>query len=307
MCRQMARDVPCEQGMWGLAVGLAGSSGFSECRYRTVMCMLWSRDVSLDLRRLKPSVPLSAADRAFRPCTERRPDMARPSALVLTLIATVVVLDQAAKWWAWRHVPGARINSGGDMLVGSTIGRWYAAPVTGALLDLLDFGLLSLAVTFLMRFRTLAVVAIPGALMIGGWGSNLLDRLGVHYWTAPGSVRGAVDFIHLHGQYYNVADFFIISCTPVFLLAALYQGVRAVTGAPGRQVMRPAAVRNVLPRARRRVWARVRIPALTAAGLVLVVSLGAAHYGGVNTASCTLTHLNGSAATSAAAVPLSVC
>jgi lipoprotein signal peptidase len=239
--------------------------------------------------------------------------MTRPSVLVLALIATVVVLDQAAKWWAWRYVPGARINSGGDVIVGSTIGRWYAAPVTGALLDLLDFGVLSVAVTFLMRFRTIAVVAIPGALMIGGWGSNLLDRLGVHYWTAPGSVRGAVDFIHLHGQYYNVADFFIISCTPVFLLAALYQGVRAVTRATGRQVMtgrqviRSAAVRSALPRARRRVWARVRIPALAAAGLVLVVSLGAAHYGGVNTASCTLTHLDGSAATSAAAVPLSVC
>jgi len=290
--------------MEGLAAGLPGSRKNVKCRYLTVMCMLWSRDVSLDLRRLKPSVPLSSADRALRPCTERQPDMARASALVLTLIATVVVLDQAAKWWAWRHVPGARINSGGDVLVGSTIGRWYAAPVTGALLDLLDFGVLSVAVTFLMRFRTLAVVAIPGALMIGGWGSNLLDRLGVHYWTAPGSVRGAVDFIHLHGQYYNVADFFIISCTPIFLLAALYQGVRAATR---RQVIRPAAVRNVLPRARRRVWARVRIPALAAAGLVLVVALGAAHYGGVNTASCTLTHLDGRAATSASAVPLSVC
>jgi len=36
---------------------------------------------------------------------------------------------------------------------------------------------------------------VPGALVIGGWSSNLLDRLGMHYWTAPGSVRGAVDFI----------------------------------------------------------------------------------------------------------------
>jgi lipoprotein signal peptidase len=233
-----------------------------------------------------------------------QPDLTRPHVLVLALIAAVVVLDQAAKWWAWRYVPGARINSGGDLLVGHTIGRWYAAPVSGALLDLLDFGLLSIAVTVLTRFRTPAVVTIPGALMIGGWGSNLLDRLGVHYLTAPDSVRGAVDFIHLHGQYYNVADFFIISCTPIFLLAALYQGVRAATR---RQVIRPAAVRNVLPRARRRVWARVRIPALAAAGLVLVVALGAAHYGGVNTASCTLTHLDGRAATSASAVPLSVC
>lgn len=233
--------------------------------------------------------------------------MTRPSVLVLALIAAVVVLDQAAKWWAWRHVPGARINSGGDMLVGSQIGRWYAAPVSGALLDLLDFGLLSVVITVFMRFRTPALVTVPGALMIGGWGSNLLDRLGVHYWTAPDSVRGAVDFIHLHGQYYNVADFFIISCTPLFLLAAVYQGVHAAIRVTRRQAMRPAAAKSVLPRARRRVWTRVRIPALAAAGMVLVVALGAANYGSVSTASCTLTHQDGSAATSAAAVPLSVC
>ena len=222
---------------------------------------------------------------------------------VLALIAAVVVLDQAAKWWAWRHVPGARMNSGGDVLVGSTIGRWYAAPWSGALLDLLDFGLLSIAVTVLMRFQTPPVVTIPGALMIGGWGSNLLDRLGVHYWTAPNSVRGAVDFIHLHGQYYNLADFFIISCTPVFLLAALYQGVRVTMRAAGR----PAAVKSLPLRARRRVRMPVRISALAAAGLVLVVALGAANYGSVSTASCTLTHQDGKDATSTTAVALSVC
>lgn len=278
---------------------VAGASGHCECCYLTVMSMLWFRDVSLDQHRLNRFVPLPSADPAIRP----GPDLTRPHVFVLALIAAVVVLDQAAKWWAWRHVPGARINSGGDVLVGSTIGRWYAAPVSGALLDLLDFGLLSIAVTVLMRFRTPAVVTIPGALMIGGWGSNLLDRLGVHYLTAPDSVRGAVDFIHLHGQYYNVADFFIISCTPVFLLAALYQGVRMAM----RAARRPAGARSAPLRARRRFRMRVRISALAAAGLVLVVALGAANYGSVSTASCTLTHQDGSAATSAAAAPLSVC
>lgn len=286
----------------GVAVN-HGPRGDALFRYLTVMSMLWSRDVSLDPRRLNRFAPLSSADPAIRPT----PDLTRPHALVLALIAAVVVLDQAVKWWAWRHVPGARINSGGDALVGSTIGRWYAAPVSGALLDLLDFGLLSIAVTVFMRFRTPAFVTIPGALMIGGWGSNLLDRLGVHYWTAPDSVRGAVDFIHLHGQYYNVADFFIISCTPVFLLAAFYHGVRVATRATSRPVPRPAAAGSVPPRARRRVRMRVRIPALAAAGLVLVVALGATNYGSVSTASCTLTHQDGGAATSAAAVPLSVC
>ena len=197
--------------------------------------------------------------------------------VVLALITVVVVLDQAVKWWAWRHVPWTRINSGGDVLVGPKVGAWYARPVTGAVLDLLDFGLLSIAVSVLARCRVAAAVSVPGALMIAGWGSNLLDRLGIHYWTAPDSVRGVVDFIHIGGQYYNVADFFIMGCTPLFLLAAGYQGVRAAR--------RPAAVRSVPPPPRRsRAW--MRIPALAGAGLTLVVALGAANYGGVNAASC---------------------
>ena len=194
--------------------------------------------------------------------------------MVLTLLVVVVMLDQAAKWWAWRHFSWTRINSGGDILVGRKIGAWYAAPVTGALFDLLDFGLLSVVVSVLARRRTTAAVAAPGALMTGGWGSNLLDRLGIHYWTAPGSVRGVVDFIHVGGHYYNVADFFIIGCTPLFVLAAGYQGVR--------ESRRPVAAGRVAPPAPRRARGRVRIPALADAGLILVVALGAANYGGVN-------------------------
>jgi lipoprotein signal peptidase len=195
---------------------------------------------------------------------------------VPALLVVVVVLDQAAKWWAWRHLSWTRINSGGDVLVGRTISAWYAGPVTGALLDLLDYGLLSIAVSVLARRRAPAAISVPGALMTGGWASNLLDRVGIHYWTAPGSVRGVVDFIHLGGHYYNVADFFIIGCTPLFLLAAGYQRVRAAR--------RPAAAGRVPPPARTRARAWVRIPALAGAGLILVVSLGAANYGGVNAA-----------------------
>jgi hypothetical protein len=91
-----------------------------------------------------------------------------------------------------------------------------------------------------------------------------------------------VDFIHVGGQYYNVADFFIIGCTPLFLLAAGYRAVQAVR--------RPAAAGSVRPRPRARararlwVWARVLIPALAGSGLVLAVALGAANYGGVSAA-----------------------
>jgi lipoprotein signal peptidase len=217
--------------------------------------------------------------------------------VVLALITVVVVLDQAAKWWAWRHVPWTKINSGGDVLVGPRIGSWYSGPVTGAVLDLLDFGLLSIAVSVLARGRAAAAVCVPGALMIGGWSSNLLDRLGIHYWTAPDSVRGVVDFIHIGGNYYNVADFFIIGCTPLFLLAAAYQGVRAAR--------RPGAARSVASPIRSRAW--LRIPALAGAGLTLVVALGAANYGGVNAASCAPAQQNDGHARSITAAALHTC
>lgn len=247
-------------------------------RYCSEIYMLSFRDVSTRLSSTFALVRPSSAKLAVEQ-RGARPVATRCRVVVLSLVALVAVLDQAAKWWAWRNVPWAKINSGGDLLVGHTIGAWYANPVTGALLDLLDFGLLSVAVVVLARPQTSAVVRIPGALMVGGWGSNLLDRLGIHYWTAPGSVRGVVDFIHLGGYYYNLADFFIIGCTPLFLLAVLYQGVRAATRRGTRDVPRPAGG------VRSRAWPRVWIATLVGVGLTLAVALGAANYGGVKAVS----------------------
>jgi hypothetical protein len=143
--------------------------------------------------------------------------------------------------------------------------------VTGALLDLLDFGLLSIALSILVRRRRPAVVVASGALMLGGWGSNLFDRLGLHVWIAPGSVRGVVDFIHAGGGPYNIADFFIIGVTPLFLLAVGYRGWRAAN--------RPAPVRVVAPATRNhprsnrlrgnRPRARASMSALACAGLIV--------------------------------------
>jgi lipoprotein signal peptidase len=205
-----------------------------------------------------------------------RNDKLRRRSIVLALLAAVVILDQATKWWAWRHASDPIINDGGDALVGATIGRWYADPVTGALFDFVDVGLLGIAISVLVRRRRPALVVAAGALMVGGWGSNLLDRLGMHYWTAPGSVRGAVDFIHLGNAYYNIADFFIIGATPLFLLAAgaSYLGRRATkTPAPAGSV---TATRQYRPRT------RTRMSVLAGAvGLVVVVGIGAANFGGV--------------------------
>jgi lipoprotein signal peptidase len=203
-----------------------------------------------------------------------RKDGLRQRPTVLVLLAAVVVLDQVAKWWAWRHVSDTTINYGGDFLVGTTVGRWYADPVGGALLDLLSSGLLGTAVWVLVRRRRPATILVPGALLIGGWSSNLLDRLGMHYWTAPGSVRGAVDFIHLGHKYYNVADFFIVGATLVFLLGISRLG--------GRVANRPAVTGSVASTTRHRRRTRTRMSVLAGAvGLIAVVGMGATNYGGM--------------------------
>ena len=62
-----------------------------------------------------------------------RANESRQRAAVFALLATVAVLDQGTKWFAWHQLSGARINSGGCWLAGPTIGQWYAGPVTGAL------------------------------------------------------------------------------------------------------------------------------------------------------------------------------
>ena len=68
---------------------------------------------------------------------------------------------------------------------------------------------------------------------------------------------------------------------------------------------RPAAARSVLPPRRSR--ARMRIPALAGAGLIMVVTLGAANYGGVNAAACTLTRQHYGHPRSLPAVALRTC
>jgi hypothetical protein len=114
--------------------------------------------------------------------------------------------------------------------------------------------------------------------MIGGWSSNLLDRLFMHYWTAPGSMRGAVDFMHLGEHYYNVADLFIIGATPLFVLAVGVQYLRrSVPKGPSRR-------RLAVPTALHRSRPRVRIAVLAGAvGLTVAVGMGAANDSGGNT------------------------
>jgi len=200
----------------------------------------------------------------------RRDELAHRSA-VLAILGSAVVADQVVKGWAWRHAPEVRINYGGNAFVGGTVSSWYANPVTGALLDFAGFGLLSVAVFVLLRRRLPVMILVSGALMTGGWFSNLLDRLGMHYWTAPGSVRGAVDFIPLGWLHYNVADLFIASGTLLFLvgMGALATSGSATTGSW------PQAPYG---RRRPRMW---MLAPTVAVCLIGVVGFGAVNYGGV--------------------------
>jgi lipoprotein signal peptidase len=161
---------------------------------------------------------------------------------VLALLAAVIILDQATKWWAWRNASRPLINTGGNPFVGATVDNWCKDRVTGALLDLVAFAVLGIAVSALARRKRPALVLVTGILMIGGWSSNLIDRLGLHRWTAPGSARGAVDFIHLGHFTWNVADLFILAGTSLFSLVVSSLGIvakkgQARTGSAGSPLM----------------------------------------------------------------------
>jgi lipoprotein signal peptidase len=187
-------------------------------------------------------------------------------------LCCVVLVDQVTKWWAWRAVAHVHINFGGDPLVPDTVGTWYADPVAGAVLDLVGAAALAVAVLVQLRRHRPPILRTPAALAIGGWSSNLLDRLGLHRLTAPGSVRGAVDFIHIGTYYFNIADFFIVGATLVFATAHAHRWVSAKLSHP-----RPRTART---RTDPHPPARIMAAAGTAVALVIAVTLGATHYGG---------------------------
>lgn len=121
----------------------------------------------------------------------------------------VIGTDQAAKWWAWRHVSGAFINTGGYILLGRAR-WWFAEPVIGAVADVVGSALVATAVCWLLRPRS-AAARLGGALAAAGWASNILDRLGARRFTAPGSARGVIDFLPGGGPgRHNVADLWIV-------------------------------------------------------------------------------------------------
>lgn len=150
----------------------------------------------------------------------------RPRLLVAATFGLVVVTDQVTKWLAWRHLDGTLVNEGGYILLGSAR-SWFAEPVPGAAANIVGLVLVVAGVAVLLRRPRRLEVIVAGALVAAGWTSNLLDRFGLHRWSAPGSARGVVDFVPSGGvSRCNVADLWI-AAGMLMLAAALVRRRRA--------------------------------------------------------------------------------
>jgi lipoprotein signal peptidase len=155
----------------------------------------------------------------------------RPAAALLTgSFVLVVGTDQAAKWWAWRQHT-ALINQGGFIALRPDMRAWFAAPTAGAVADGIGALLVLGGVLLLLRRPRRPAVLLGAGLVAAGWTSNLLDRFGLHDWTAPGSVRGVVDFIPTGGgSRSNLADAWIALGVLVLVVASARR--RRVAPAP---------------------------------------------------------------------------
>lgn len=135
------------------------------------------------------------------------------------LAAIVVVADQAAKFTAGHAGPLAwMVNSGVDRDKPRILDPVWAAPLSGGLLDLL--AVVGTAALAFAAVRTRGLIRLGLTLIAAGDASNLLDRFGASFLTAPDPhARGVVDLAVLGDA--NVADYAIKGGVIVLAVAAL--------------------------------------------------------------------------------------
>jgi lipoprotein signal peptidase len=151
-----------------------------------------------------------------------------PAFLSLLPLLVILTADQLTKAAAWRHRTDVHMNAGGDLIARSMISGWFRDPVIGAALDCVDFALLLTAWLLVAGLRMNRTVRLPAAVVLAGWTSNLFDRLGLHYLTAPGSVRGVVDWIRWDGRCWNVADIAIVAGSAGLAASVVVAAARSV-------------------------------------------------------------------------------
>jgi lipoprotein signal peptidase len=152
---------------------------------------------------------------------------------VLAILIGIGYCDQVTKAWAWRDADRVHVNSGGNMLVNPVVSGWLRNPVLGAGFDVVDTVVLAAALLLLGRRRRPPAVLAALTLVLAGWSSNVCDRLGLHYWTAPGSRRGVIDFLPFWGRLWNVADLAILAGSGLLLPALMQAGLRRRARAAG--------------------------------------------------------------------------
>jgi lipoprotein signal peptidase len=216
------------------------------------------------------AVGLPAADTAADAAATRQP-------LLLTAVFVAVIgVDQVVKWWAWRHIDGSLINRGGFILLGPNIRSWFATPASGAAADVVGGVLVMVAVRRLLRGRRPVPMLLGGGMIAAGFLSNILDRIGLHNWTAPGSARGVVDFIPDIGPgRYNVADLWIGVGT--VLLGCAFARRRPTSTRARQGEVKPGAMRS---RGADRTYAYLALAIVFLALLTLAV-VSAVDYGGL--------------------------
>ena len=209
------------------------------------------------------SAPATSREWSAAGTGQLRAEMRRQTWTMAAVVVAVVYLDQLSKAWAWRHLSAVSVNSGGDLLVSPAVSDLFRDRAAGALFDVVDAALLVGALLLLGRRQRAPGVLVFGSLLLAGWLSNLTDRLGMHYWTAPGSVRGAVDFLPFAGYSWNLADVAIIAGTAGLVPALALAGVRLVLAPPDR------------PRVRivRRPWRHPGVRVAMALGVTAVLLL----------------------------------
>jgi lipoprotein signal peptidase len=206
--------------------------------------------------------------------SDERRALRRQGWIAFAVVALVGGLDQVAKAWAWRHLAHVQVDAGGGMLTDPEIGAWFSNPRVGALIDVAGATVLAAAGVLLLRRHRSTPVLVSAAVALAGWASNLADRLGAHYVTAPGSMRGAVDFLSWAGRSWNLADMAISFGTFGLVVAGIRLALHRLSG---RRHPRRHLVRRPLARRRYRIAALVGILVVAA-----LAALGAVASGGVD-------------------------